>query len=165
MKPFSDTRVKYDTQVMNQSDVVAILTLLATGDLPAIAKPTAEFLERMEKLFDWLNRSKIKQAGDKLCYAVREQSEHLSFLEHCLPWIESWRIGPSESRCQTPHHQRMASHYKGCNLHLGRASPRIWFTFPHDSQIAGRPITKLFFGLVRPQHGRNGSPTVFQIHC
>lgn len=85
---------------MNQSDVVAILTLLATGDLPAIAKPTAEFLERMEKLFDWLNRSKIKQAGDKLCYAVREQSEHLSFLEHCLPWIESWRIGPSESRCQ-----------------------------------------------------------------
>ncbi|XP_042149667.1 uncharacterized protein LOC121837877 [Ixodes scapularis] len=97
-KPFSDMRVKYATQVMSESVAVALLTLLAIGELPAAAKPTADFLERMDKLFDCLNSSVVKQPGDKLRYAIKEQSEHASFLEQCLPWIDSWRFGSADKR-------------------------------------------------------------------
>ncbi|CAN7948409.1 unnamed protein product [Ixodes hexagonus] len=79
-------RVKYATQVMSESVYMAILTLIAIGELPAVAKSTAEFLERMDKL------RFVGQSGDKLRYAIKEQSEHLPFLEQCLPWTDECRF-------------------------------------------------------------------------
>lgn len=126
------------------------------------ANPTAKFLEKMKKLSERLNSSKIKQAGDKMCYAVREQSEHLSFLEHCLPWIESWRFRTSESRCQ-PYT------IKGWQVTI-KAAIFPWKKLHQESglhtlmthRLQEDPLQNLF-GLVRPQHGCNDNPTMFQL--
>lgn len=59
-KPFNNKKVKYASQVMRESVSVAIDVFIALGVLPASAKPTADFLEKIAKLFDCLNSSSVK---------------------------------------------------------------------------------------------------------
>ncbi|KAM7281500.1 uncharacterized protein ISCGN_005954, partial [Ixodes scapularis] len=143
--------------VMSESVAVALLTLLAIGELPAAA---TDFLERMDKLFDCLNSSVVKQPGDKLRYAIKEQSEHASFLEQCLPWTESWRFVSADKR--QPHT------IKGWQVTI-KAVLLLWGElhqdFGFDSLLTRRlqqdPLENLF-GIVRQQYGCNDNPTVFQ---
>lgn len=153
-------RVKYVTQVMSESVAVAILTLLAIGELPAAAKPTADFLERMDKLFDCLNSSVVKQPGDKLRYAIKEQSEHASFLEQCLPWIESWRFG-SADKWQPRTIKEWQVTIKAVLLQWGELHQDLGFDSLLTRRLQQDPLENLF-GIVRQQHGCNDNPTVFQ---
>ena len=96
--PFADMRVKYATQVFSESVSVALLTLIAIQELPVDAKFTAQFTERMDKLFDSLNSSTLKNQDDKLRYAMTDGSEHHAFLESCISWIAQWHFGSPRDR-------------------------------------------------------------------
>ncbi|KAH6919970.1 hypothetical protein HPB50_029042 [Hyalomma asiaticum] len=90
-------RVKYATQVFSESVTIALLTLMAIGELPVDAKPTAEFVERMDKLFE-SQRSVVKKCDDKLTYALSDGSEHHTFLEECIAWIAGWYFGGPQDK-------------------------------------------------------------------
>lgn len=89
----ADIRVKYATQVFSESVSVALLTLIAIQELPLDAKFTALFTERMDKIFDSLNSSTLKNQDDKLRYAMIDGSEHRASLESCISWIAQWHFG------------------------------------------------------------------------
>lgn len=94
----TDMAVKYATQIFSESVSIALLILMAIGELPADAKATSEFLERMDKLFDCLNSSAVKKQNEKMRYAMSDGSEHQSFLEACITWISGWHFGGPRSR-------------------------------------------------------------------
>ncbi|KAM7306730.1 uncharacterized protein ISCGN_010398 [Ixodes scapularis] len=145
---------------MSESVAAALLTLLAIGELPAAAKPTADFLERMDKLFDCLNSSVVKQPGDKLRYAIKEQSEHASFLEQCLPWIESWRFGSADKR--QPHTIKgWQVTIKAVLFLWGEVHQDLGFDSLLTRRLQQDALEKIF-GIVRQQHGCNDNPTLFQ---
>lgn len=102
-KPFANMKVRFASQVMSESVALAIAVLMVTGVLPSTSILTADFLERLGKLFDCLNSSAVqKQMDAKLRYANSESSEHLSFLQESLSWISSWQY----DNPQQPHRIR-----------------------------------------------------------
>ncbi|XP_077494730.1 uncharacterized protein LOC144105484 isoform X1 [Amblyomma americanum] len=158
--PFADMRVKYATQVFSESVSVALLTLIAIQELPVDAKFTAEFTERMDKLFDCLNSSALKKQDDKLRYAMTEGSEHHVFLESCIDWIAQWHFGgPLDKQPHT---------IKGWQITI-KALLLLWtdlkadFDYTHlfTRRLQQDPLEN-FFAIVRQKHGCNETPNVYQ---
>nr|AHN53446.1 transposase [Nuttalliella namaqua] len=54
-KPFNSIKVKFATQVLRESVSVAMSVVIALGEQPMTAKCTAEFIDGMDKLFEFLN--------------------------------------------------------------------------------------------------------------
>lgn len=157
-KPFNNMKVKYASQVMSESVSVAIDVFIALGVLPASAKPTADFLEKIDKLFDCLNSSSVKKASDKLRYAISEGSEHLAFLRECLSWVESWKFdGPRQ-----PHTvEAWKVTLKAILLLWDDLFQAFDFRVLLTRWLQQDPLENIF-GLLRLKHGCNDNPNVLQ---
>ena len=83
---FSKMRVRKAAQV-----AAGIYTCTSMGKLPAEAAYTAEFIEKIDKLFDAFNCRCFKEKK-VLKRPVSKSSEHVSFLNSCVPWLKSLQI-------------------------------------------------------------------------
>lgn len=156
--PFGDMNVSRAVQVLSATMSLGLLVLVSLNVLPASAKYTADFIDRMDKLFDSLNSSCVRKKGSKLRYAISESSEHVSFLRECLSWIDQWNFDSSRQ----PHTIR------GLKITI-KAVLLLWeelhvnYGFSHllTRRLQQDPLENLF-GIIRQQHGCNENPSVLQ---
>ena len=98
LPPFAPLRVKLATEVLSHSVAAGISTLCSLKALPQEAQHTAEFVERMDQLFNVFNSSTLSSTA-KMRYAMSENSKHKEFLADCLEWLSQVR---SLGSCQLP---------------------------------------------------------------
>ncbi|XP_064482740.1 uncharacterized protein LOC135395484 [Ornithodoros turicata] len=149
---------KEQSKVLSATISLALFVLVSLQELPVSARSTAEFVERMDKLFDTLNSSCVRQKGSKLRFAISEDSDHIHFLEECLLWIDLWHFESSRQ----PHTIR------GWKITI-RAVILLWqdmhanygYNYLLTRRLQQEPLENLF-GIVRQQHGCNENPSVLQ---
>ncbi|KAM7311789.1 uncharacterized protein ISCGN_008696 [Ixodes scapularis] len=120
--------------------------------------PSADFIERMDKLFDCLNSNSSTAVNGKMNYAISANSEHLEFLQEAVKWIASWRFDSPRQ----PHTIR------GWLVTI-RAVLMLWedlsqnfnFTCLLTRHLQQDPLENLF-GSLRMKHGSNEHPNVLQ---
>ena len=86
LPPFSPMRVNLATQTLSHSVAAGMLTLTKLGHLDESATETAEFVEKMDKLFNTFN-SKSGSEKQTLSSAITPTSNHIQFLEEMLDWF------------------------------------------------------------------------------
>ncbi|XP_037518321.1 uncharacterized protein LOC119395100 [Rhipicephalus sanguineus] len=86
--PFGNMKVKFASQAFSNSVYLAIEAFVAFTVLPPEATKTAEFVERMDQLFDTSNSSCVHIRERKMRHAISEQTEHINFLNSCISWIK-----------------------------------------------------------------------------
>ena len=91
LPPFTKMRVCLASQVLSHSVASGILTYSSLGKLPSEAVYTAEFLERMDKLFDSFNSRKLRETKTYRA-AATPSSVHVSFWKDCIEWIKKWKV-------------------------------------------------------------------------
>lgn len=155
---FGDMKVKRAAQVMSATVSLALLVLMSLNAIPATAKSTAEFLDRMDKLFDCLNSSVIKKKGQKLRYAISETSEHHQFLQESLQWIPYWKF---KGRRQPHTIEGWQVTIKGVLLLWEDLRANFCFRHLMTRRLQQDPLENLF-GLIRQQNGCNEHPNAFQ---
>lgn len=64
-KPFGNMKVKYASPAMSESVSVPVCVFMALDLLLGSAKSAADFLDRMDKIFDCLNSSSVTKTSDK----------------------------------------------------------------------------------------------------
>lgn len=88
---FQKMKVKLATQVFSYSVYVGMTFYIRFGSLPAEATETAEFVNRIDQLFDILNSSQTF-ASKKYNAAFEANSFQLEFLMDCLSLFKSLEI-------------------------------------------------------------------------
>ncbi|XP_042143896.1 uncharacterized protein LOC121834216 [Ixodes scapularis] len=157
-RPFNSMKVRFATQVLSDTVSLAMLFMISIGALPGTAKSTADFIERMDKLFDCLNSNSSTAVNGKMNYAISANSEHLEFLQEAVKWIASWRFDSPRQ----PHTIR------GWLVTI-RAVLMLWedlsqnfnFTCLLTRHLQQDPLENLF-GSLRMKHGSNEHPNVLQ---
>ena len=88
LKPFKALRVRLAAQVLSRSVAAGITTMVALKALPAEAQHTANFIQRIDSMFNCLNSYTIK-SSKPYQGAITPTSNHKSFLKDCLEWLKS----------------------------------------------------------------------------
>ena len=78
--------------MLSNSVYLAIEAFIAFNVLPPEATSMAEFVEKMDQLFDSLNSSCVKITERKMRYAISTSTGHIEFLNSCIAWIKSWKF-------------------------------------------------------------------------
>ena len=92
LPPFSPLRVKLATQVLSHSVAAGITTMVSLGALPKEAQPTADFAEKMVRLFNYFNSQTMSSAAP-LRSAITADSDHIAFLTECRTWLLTIKSG------------------------------------------------------------------------
>ena len=87
LPPFASMRVNLAAQVLSHSVAAGIFTLAQLGALPKEAEATAEFVEKMDQLFNAFN-SKSRLSKQEFGHALSPDSGHIEFLKSCLQFLE-----------------------------------------------------------------------------
>ena len=95
---FSKMRVKTAAQVLSHTVAAGIYTYTSVGKMPAEAAYTAEFVQRIDKLFDSFNCRSFKEKK-KIQRPLSKNSEHLQFYNECIPWLKSIYYVGSKTYC------------------------------------------------------------------
>lgn len=158
-KPFSNMKVSRATQVLSASVSVAIMALVYANQLPKEAMATANFCDRMDKLFDALNSSSPKKTAQKCRHAIKKgDPELVQFLNDQIPWIQSWKFDA----------KRQPQTIVGWQITI-RAVLDLWedistnynFVYLLTRRLQQDPLENLF-GHIRQKNGCNTNPNVFQ---
>ena len=88
---FSKMKVCYAAQVLSRTVAAGIYTHCSLGKMPGEAVHTAEFVERIDSLFDSLN-SRSSHAKRDLRKPVSEDSCHIPFWTETLKWLEKVKV-------------------------------------------------------------------------
>ena len=95
---FAPLRVKLATEVLSHSVAAGISTLCSLKALPQEVH-TAEFIDRMDQLFNVFNSSTLSSTA-KMRYVMPENSKHKEFLADCLEWLSQVRsLGSHQLPC------------------------------------------------------------------
>jgi hypothetical protein len=89
---FKKMNVKLATQVLSRSVACGIRTYISMKKMPVEAEDTAEFIERIDRLFDIMNsnsRNSKSKWKNPLCLKSVEQ---LHVLESDVKWIAEWKF-------------------------------------------------------------------------
>ncbi|KAG0437470.1 hypothetical protein HPB47_017434 [Ixodes persulcatus] len=158
--PFGNMKVKLAAQVLSNSVAAAVFTFAALNILAPDSVFTAEFIERMDQLFDSLNSSVVcRDDSRKLRYAITATSEHHEFLKSCLSWIAQWKFISAPKQPPT---------IKGWQITV--SAILLFWEDVHQNcdtevlltrRLNQDPIENLF-ATVRQQHGCNETPNAFQ---
>lgn len=98
---FSGMRVKLATQVLSHSVAAGLYTYCNLGKISKDGIPTADFIEKMNMLFDCFNSSQISGANSYR-RAISADSCHMAFLESCKQWLSKIHVLGSSSARQLP---------------------------------------------------------------
>lgn len=85
-------RVSLAIQLLSHSVAAALLTYLALKKLPKEVRHTAEFVERMNRIFDMGNSISPDGQGHKAPITAGRLHKVLTQLEEDIRWIEGWRF-------------------------------------------------------------------------
>ncbi|KAH6924175.1 hypothetical protein HPB50_013358 [Hyalomma asiaticum] len=150
------------TQVLSASVSIAITALVYAKVLPASAITTAQFCDRMDRIFDALNSSSKKKTSQKLRHAiVKEDSELIDFLRGQPPWIASWTFDG----------RRQPQTVIGWQITI-QAICQLWddlsknynFEYLLTRRLQQDPLENIF-GHIRQKQGCNTNPNVAQFIC
>jgi len=86
LPPFASLRVRYATQVLSHTVASGIMTMVSLGALPSEAQATAEFIDRMDQLFNCFNSQTLHCAAP-MRNAITEKSAHMAFLQDTKDWL------------------------------------------------------------------------------
>ncbi|XP_063058282.1 uncharacterized protein LOC134451813 [Engraulis encrasicolus] len=96
LPPFSNMTVKLATQVFSHSVAAGMKTMVINGTLQEEALHTANFVEKLDRLFDVLNSRSIK---DQKYWRrpLTGNSSRMDYLQTCLGWLKTWKFGSSRT--------------------------------------------------------------------
>ena len=153
---FSKMKVKLASQVFSRSVYVAMLTQINTHQLTIEALPTADFIRKMNDLFDCFN-------GKKVCHpnpykrALSDKTPHVEYLNEIVSFIRSWNIGNISNE--------MFKFNKGWIFSI-HSLLMLWddlkqegFKFLPTRQLNQDPLEN-YFGKVRMEAGANRDPPI-----
>ncbi|XP_075727930.1 uncharacterized protein LOC142769029 isoform X1 [Rhipicephalus microplus] len=161
-KPFSNMKVSRATQVFSASVSIAITAMVYAKVLPASAITTAQFCDRMDRIFDALNSSSKKRTSQKLRHAImKNDSELIDFLRGQLPWIASWQfVGRRQPQTIVGWQITIQAI---CQL-WGDLSKNYNFEYLLTRRLQQDPLENIF-GHIRQKQGCNTNPNVAQFIC
>ena len=92
LKPFKKMRVSLATEVLSHSSAVALQAYTMFQKLPPEANCTADFVARIDCLFDILNSRSTKIAHKFKKPLTANSDEQFSFLSDSIEWIAKWKF-------------------------------------------------------------------------
>ena len=95
LPPFSSLRVKYASQILSHSVAAGISTMVSLQAMPEEAQHTANFISKMDKLFNSFN-SQMLSSSAPMRGAISEKSNHMSFLNETKQWLQT--VQPTKGR-------------------------------------------------------------------
>ena len=153
---FSKMKVKLASQVFSRSVYVGMLTQVNTNQMTTEAIPTADFVRKMNDLFDCFN-------GKKVCHpnaykrALSDKTIHVEYLNEMVSYIRSWNIGNISNE--------MFKFNKGWIFSI-HSLLMLWddlkqegFKFLPTRQLNQDPLEN-YFGKVRMEAGSNRDPPI-----
>lgn len=155
-------KVKFATQIFSATVAAGLCLYIRFGALPAEAAATADFVEKMDKLFDLLNSSKTP--GTKLFNrAFKGLDYQVDFLKDCLKFFSEVQVVSKNgenctNRVKCIKYIRVT--ISGL-LHLWEMVK----TFKYDYLLTRRlnqDCLENYFGFVRQQNGNCINPTPIQ---
>ncbi|KAH9361777.1 hypothetical protein HPB48_005070 [Haemaphysalis longicornis] len=152
--PFGNMKVKYAAQVFSRSVCLA----MQVNELLPTAVDTAEFVERMDVLFDTANSSCVRIRERKMRHAMSPSTEHVQFLNSCFSWFQSWKF---ESGCQPRTVRGWQVAVRAIVLLWAELQASFGFQCLLTCNLNQDPLENLF-GIVRQQHGCNETPNAYQ---
>jgi len=162
---FQKMKVKLATQVFSYSVYVGMTFFIRFGSLPAEATETAEFVNRVDKLFDILNSSQT-YGSKKYNAAFKADSFQLEFLMDCLTFFKKLEVRDKNNRNVTKKIKFIKSLLISINS--------IIQLFYHLRENAGfdyiltrrlnQDCLENHFGKIRSENGNCINPTAIQFH-
>lgn len=95
-------KVKLAAQVFSYSVGAAICTYVAGGLLSGIAAETADFIIKIDSLFDSFNSRTLKAKKKYLC-AATQTSGHIEFWREMLDFVSAWTFVDSNKNIRYTH--------------------------------------------------------------
>ena len=92
LTPFSKMRVKLAAQILSKSVSVAIRKYVNLGQLNNQDLDTADFVEKIDGLFDILNSQSPSQCGSKQAITSANLTEKLQLFSNYIAWFSSWKF-------------------------------------------------------------------------
>ncbi|KAF2890652.1 hypothetical protein ILUMI_15521 [Ignelater luminosus] len=164
---FSDSFLKMKVKVaaaqLSHSMTAAIEIFVSSGDLPAEAIYTAEFVETIDKLLDSLNGFGF-DSSKEFYRALSENSPHLAFWSNMLVQLSQWKLITRDAGKDVT---KQYAFIEGWQITI-RSIIDIWnrlkqegFKYLSLRSVNQDPLENLF-GLVRQRGVRNTNPTCHQ---
>ncbi|KAG5261663.1 hypothetical protein AALO_G00286940 [Alosa alosa] len=89
---FSKMRVSLATQVFSHTVSAGISAMVTLQRLPAEAKHTADFVAKVNRLFDVLNSRSVKDSNPWRRPLGAGNQEKENFLGECINWVAGWQF-------------------------------------------------------------------------
>lgn len=159
---FNKMKVKYAAQVFSASVVAGMSLYIRFGALPAEAVTTAEFVERIDKLFDLLNSSRT--SGTKIYNRAFKGLEYqVNFLKDCIRFFEKIQVVSKDGenitkRVKCIKYIRIT--ISGI-LHLWDMVRNLNYEYILTRRL-NQDCLENYFGFVRQQNGNCVNPTAIQ---
>lgn len=159
--PFSAMRVRLATQVLSHSVAAGIATLCELEKMESDARPTAEFIEHFDSLFDVFN-SRVLRTSKKMRSAVTPSSEHHTFLRTSLDWLQKIKQAKNGKTLPCLTGWRLAIN---CLLNLwSHLNTQFGVSFLLTSRL-NQDCIENFFSQIRNKGGNRDNPDAVQFRA
>lgn len=161
---FDKMRVVYATQIFSRTVSAAITTCIKLGEFQSNmvekAKATAEFIRKMDRLFDCLN-SRHMNEKNMFKLPLRQNNHVEENLKEMVPYLENLKLVEKKTvYCIDGFIQSINGII---SLSSDLFSPENSITFLYTSRLNQDPIENLF-AQVRAKGGNNTNPSVFEFN-
>lgn len=160
---FEKMKVKLATQVFSATVSAGMNLYVRFGSLPAEAFATAEFIDRMDKLFDLLNSSNTT-AAKKFNMAFKERKFQINFLHDCLDIFSKIEVINKNDKIIT----NKIKSIKCLKISIDSILS-LWHKLHNTANLKFLLTRRLnqdclenFFGSIRQQNGTSSNPTALQ---
>ena len=159
---FLKMRVNLATQVLSHQVATALSLCVTANILPSTVRVTAQFVEKMDILFDLLNSRKLQGDKPARC-AITTNGNNITLLKELQTWIKKWKF------CDVQSQSKVASNW-GLNVIINSI-----LELCQELLLEGFPLVctsrfnqdclESFFGTIRSKGGWNDRPTVRQFRA
>jgi len=164
LKPFKKMRVSLATQVLSHSVAVALRAYAAFEKLPADASCTADFVERIDLLFDILN-SRTAKIDHKFKKPLTANSDtQFSFLSDSIEWIAKWKFvhrAEKKEKASLPFHTGLLLTVKAVQQLAMFLLAECNFKYVLTSRF-NQDVVENWFACIRQKGLNNDSRTVWE---
>lgn len=159
---FEKMKVKYASHVFSATVSAALNVYVDIGQLPEAARATANFIDKIDKLFDLLNSSKTS-GSKKYNLAFRGLDFQITFLHEMLLILEGLRVFNNQSKDVSGQMKFITGFKISINsiIHLWDFLKSKNVTFLFTRRLNQDPLENLF-GIIRQQNSNCPNPTAIQ---
>jgi hypothetical protein len=164
LQPFKKMKVALATQVMSHSVAAAIRTYVNFNQLDQAALPTADFIEKIDKIFDVLN-SRTQSAKHKWKKPLTSTSnDQFELLDEAVDWIKSWKfrhVNTKKEITSLPFHQGLLQTIRAIRQVSHQLLTEHGFRFVLTSRF-NQDIVENWFSCIRQKGLNNDSRTAWE---